>query len=153
MSLATAQNVIELGFTAEQFGKPEDFNVEDAGYVTRVLDDVALEVRVEVGGATYDAANAGGTDSEKLNFKRIKNAEMYLAGAELWRRIEGHERLTKVQGRDGDGAETISSRALENSEKFEAQAWAEVARITGTEREWRSSFGYVETGPYVEVGT
>ena len=118
-----------------------------------MLDGVTLEVRDEGGGTTYDAAAASGTDGEKLNFKRIKNAEMYLAGAELWRRIEGFERLTKVQGRDGDSAETVSSRVLKNSSQFEAKAWAEITRITGVARDGSSSFGYVETGPYSAVGT
>jgi len=152
MSKATVQNVIDLGLTTEQFGAPEDFAAEDAGYVARVLDDSALEVQDEVGVTTYAAADANGTDSEKLNFKRIKNAEMYLSGAALWRRIEGFERLSKVQGRDGDGAETVSSRALKNAEQFEAQAWSEVSKITGVEREGNSSSGYVESGPYAEVG-
>ncbi len=151
MSTATVKDVIDLGFTAQQFNNPADFDAEDAGYVFRVLDDVGLEVLAEVGAAVYSAANASGTEGEKLNFKRIKNAEMYLAGAALWRRIEGFERMVVVQGRDSGGPESTSSRALKNAQEFSSIAWTEISRITGVEREGRSSFGHIETGHYAKA--
>lgn len=151
--IATVPDVIALGFDAQQFGQNADFTSEDAGFVFDILADVAIEVRVVVGATTYDSADASGTDDLKLLFKRIKTAETYLAGAELWRRIEAYERRNRVVGREGSGTETISSRALKNAEEYEARGWAEVERITGVEREGGSSFGYVETGHYDEVGS
>jgi hypothetical protein len=118
MSKATVAHVVSLGFVAEQFGTPADFSV----YLQGPLDDVALRVRALVGASTYDAASSSGTDAQQLAFMRLKNAEMYLTAAELWRRIEIFERTRAVKGRGESGAETIGSRELENARQMEAQA-------------------------------
>lgn len=118
MSKATTSNVINLGFDASQFGSPGDF----AAYLQDVLDDVALRVRSLVGASTYDAASSSGTDAQQLDFMRIKNAEMYLAAGELWRRVEMYERTSANRGRSDGGAETIGSRALANAETMDKQA-------------------------------
>ncbi|MDY6981161.1 MAG: hypothetical protein SV201_14900 [Pseudomonadota bacterium] len=153
MPKATAANVINLGFASEQFGDPTGFEDEDTGYVALILADVALEVEAEVGSTAYTDADAGGTAAQKLAFKRLKHAEMYLTAAQLWRRIEQYERQSKVQGREGSGAETISSRMLNNASEYEAMAWDELALITGTRRSGSSSFGTVETGHFPEAIT
>lgn len=118
MSKATTLNIEALGFIAQQFGTPADFTA----YLTDVLDDVALRVRALVGASGYDAASASGSEAEQLNFVRLKNAEMYLSAAELWRRVEIFERTRAVKGRSDGGAETIGSRALTNAEAMEERA-------------------------------
>lgn len=153
MPKATEANVIDLGFAAQQFGGPAEFATPGSGYVALILADVALEVEAEVGSSTYTDANASGTVEQKLAFKRIKNAEMYLTAAQLWRRIEQFERQNKVAGREGDGAETISSRALRNAEEYEAMGWEQISLITGTRRGSGFSTGTVETGHFPEAVT
>lgn len=153
MPKASIQDVLDLGFSPVQFNGDGEFDTEDTGTVARLLADVSLEVRAEVGAATYDAADSAGTDTQKLHHKRLKDAERFLAAADLWRRIEGFERQMRVAGREGDGAETIGSRQLANADAYEARAWAELGRITGATREGGISVGYVESGPYAEVGS
>ncbi len=152
MPLATITDVINLGFSAQQFGNQPDFETENSGFVAQILSDVARLVRAEVGSSTYDDADDAGTDSQQLKYTYLSLAEKHLAAAELWRRVEAFERRDKITGREGSGAETIGSRALANAEKFEALAWAEVTRVTGTSRAGGISVGRVETGPYSQVG-
>jgi len=149
---ATAKNVIDLGFQAEQFGKPADFNTETTGYVALVLIDQSLEVENHVGATIYAAADAGGSLEQKLNFKRIKNAEMYLTASELWLRIEAHERKSLVAGRNSKGNETIGSRALKNAEELEEKASNELVLIAGVPfRNASISGGAVESGHFSAV--
>jgi len=153
MPLATEQNVIDLGFSAKQFGDPADFSAADTGYVALVLKDQALEVESEVGSGVYASAKANGTLEEKLLFKRIKNAEVYLSAAELWRRVEQYEREATVSGRSETGAETIGSRALKDAEKAEDKAWQEISLITGRSRIASFSGGVIESGHFDSVVT
>lgn len=152
MPKATEKNVIDLGFDKSQFRGVDDFNTVDTGYVALILIDQSLEVEHEVGTVIYSAAKVGGTTEEKLNFKRIKNAEMYLTAAELWRRIEHHEREATVKSRESNGNETIGSRAIKNAETFEQKAWNELVLITGVNsRNASISVGAVESGPFDSI--
>lgn len=151
MSKATVDDVIEMGFSAEQFGAQTDFSGKE-GFVAGIINDVALEVRVEVGATLYEAADSAGSDVEKLNFKRLKTAEMNLAASVLWRRIENYERRSSKLGGGESGTETIGSRALRNAEEFEGLGWDEVALITGRNpRDSGMSMSVSESGPYPKV--
>lgn len=148
MPKATAADVINLGFNANQFGGLTDFATEATGYVAVIVSDVALEVENEVGSSVYAAADSGGTAEQKLNFKRLKMAEIYLSAAELWRRLESFERGQQLQALSQGGTETIGSRALNTASKFEQAGWDEVENITGSPRAGGISVGTVETGMY-----
>lgn len=154
MSKATPTNVINLGFDSSQFGKPSDWDTVPGGYLQRILDDVALELRDLIGAVTYDAAASDGTDAQKLDFMRIKNAEMYLAGAELWRRIEMFERTNAVKGHSDSSTETISSRALRNAEVLTEQADSLLMKMgvsLGASSAGGIAVGVNESGPYTAV--
>lgn len=146
MSKATPANLQELGFTGEQFGTPGDFDA----YLQAVLDDIALEVRGLIGAAVYDAASSGGSDTEKLDFKRLKAVESYLAAAELWRRIEMFERRDAIRGRSDGGTETIGSRALANARAMEERA-ADELMLFGISTSAGFAAGVNESGSYDAV--
>lgn len=123
MSKAAPSDVTAMGFDANQFGGPDDFDA----YIQAILDNKALIVRSHVGAGTYDAAVA-----TTLNGSRMSQAEIYYTCAEMYRRLEIFERTTATRSRDAKGAETIGSRLLKTAEEFEERAEYELAQITGS---------------------
>jgi len=148
MPKAAAADVIELGFNETQFNAPTNWAQESAGgYVYDILADQALEVEGAVGSVTYAAASATGTDTEKLNFSRIRRAEMYLTAAQLWRRIEAFERGNKAIDHTAiSSRENPQSRPLANADAAEQEAWYLVGLITGEPRDGALSTKYVQSG-------
>ncbi len=146
MSKAAPADVENLGFAKEQFGSPSDWNAA-GGYLQDILDDVALEVKDEVGATVYDAASSG-----TLNFKRIKTAEAYFAAAELWRRRnQFFESAGAVSNSETDYLK--QREFLSHATAAEAKAREELALVTAEPTDSGVKVGYVETGPYSEAGT
>lgn len=146
MSKATPADVETLGFAKEQFGSPSDWNAA-AGYLQDILDDVALEVRDEVGATVYDAASSG-----TLNFKRIKTAEAYFAAAELWRRRKQYLEAAGA-GNYTEAVDAQMRNCADSAAAAEAKAREELALVTTEPTGSGVKVGYVETGPYSEAGT
>lgn len=140
MPKATNTDITALGFDASQFGAPADF----AAYIDAILASVEIFVSDAVGSSVYSGASGA-------TLERIKQAEINLAAAELWHRIEIFERANASVGLSDNGAETISSRALKTAEAFEARAWQHLGEL-GASQDGRLAVGYNETGPYTEAG-
>lgn len=145
MSKATPTDVQALGFVASQFQQSD--GSEWTNYLQAILDDVALEVREQVGSGTYAAASATGSDTEKLNEKRIRQAEMYLSGAELMRRRAVVLGADARRGRDA-GPGDDQKQALQMSRDFADRADFELASVSGGSRAASFAQSVVETGPY-----
>lgn len=150
MSKATIANITALGFDAQQFGNPSDWATATTGYLALILSDKSIEVQAAVGDAAYADAVTGGTTAQLLAFTRLKDAEVALVEAELWRRLEAFERTQAVAGRDGQYPESMSSRLLKNAEAAEDRAWAAVAKVNGA-RGGGPSTEVLQSGPFTEV--
>jgi hypothetical protein len=153
MTKATINDVIGLGFAAAQFGNQSDFSADAAGgYVFDVLADVALQVRNLIGAGTYDAADsAGATDELKLNFSYIKQVEMHLSAAELWRRRASYADSSMSLSRNITDLGELIDSYRRSADKAEEKAWEYIGRITGVSREGSISTGVLETGLYPAV--
>ncbi len=139
MAKAKPKDVTALGFSGQQFGSPGRWDVPN-GYIAGIINVMAQEVADRVGQTAYDAATG-------LALERMRQAEIWLTAAELWRRMEQFERADLNMARSDGGAETISSRLLKNAEAAEERAEQWLARITGG---GGLAVGYVQTGPYSE---
>lgn len=151
MPKALVRDVVALGFRAESFGKPDDFASPDKGLVWLILVAISTRVRALSGAAVYDAALANATDTDDLRrFYLLQNAEMYFAGAELWRRREAFAD-TELSVARADGAVlTVGSRYLENAARYDETANDLLAEVTGKRLNNSGGVlsGFVETGPY-----
>lgn len=146
---AQPTDLTDLGFDRRQFGDPAGWDVNSpSGYLYRILSDVATDVRERVGDSVYDGATSG-----TVPFVRLKQAEVYLAGAELWRRLEQFNASDVAIGRGGESAPpTISSRLLENASKFEERANALIEQVlSSTGQALGISGDIVQTGHHSEV--
>lgn len=108
MAKATIQSVIDMGFTAEQFGDPAGFD-QAAGYVDTVLSNMGLVVADAVGASVYDAA-------ANLDLYRIEEAEKYLTAAELMRRLVNFEQAKMHKSRSAEAVELENQRILKRAE-------------------------------------
>lgn len=147
MAKAVPADIEALGFKKEQFGTPADWSTASpAGYLQKILDDVALETQNKVGASTYTAATTG-----TLNFKRLKNAEAWFAAGALWRRrVQFIESAAAVSNSEDD---YLTQREyLNHAATAEAAAWAELALVTAEAPDSGVRVGYVETGPYSGAG-
>lgn len=141
MAKAVIQDVVDIGFRAEQFGTPADF-AAPGGYVERVLDDAATWAEGEVGAAAYAAATG-------LGALRLKKAELCFVRAELWSRRAGFI--------DSNSQQALENGAYLNRREYEEQAakarecmayWIEEFLTDGRADEVGSALtaGVVETG-------
>lgn len=149
---AAISDITDFGFQPQQFGDPDNWDTADTGYVARVLKDVAREVRVAVGAARYDAAADDGSDAQQLDFTNIKRAEVYLAAAVLYRRLEAWNSGNTRVGRDGE-TEAPNARVLNNADRMTTLANEYIARVqvVSNTSGANPAFGMVETGPYPET--
>lgn len=137
-----------FGFDPSQFGSPESWDVNTpGGYLYGVLADVAAIIRKRVGESIYDSAENG-----SALFVSLKKAEIYLAAADLWRRLEQFQASNIIISRSGESALPANSRLLENARRFEDLANAhidEALEIAGAAD--GIAVGVVQTGHYDEV--
>lgn len=144
MSKASAQDLIDAGFRAAQFGTPADFSV----YLAPLLADATVWVTDAIGSATYAAANDG------IVALRIKRAEICYVKAELWRR-----RASFIDGNAQSALEGSAGMYLDRREYLahatEADACAQfnvdLINNGGDTQAIGSgvAMGYAETGPFV----
>lgn len=142
MGKAAAQDLIDAGFRAEQFGTPADFSA----YLTAILGDASTWASAAVGTTTY--ANASGL--AELNLKR---AEIAFAKAELWRR-----RAAFIDGNAESALETANLAYLNRREYLaqaaaaddEAQRYIDLVLAGGdaTALGGGVAMGYAESGPF-----
>lgn len=150
MSKATPADLTDAGIVADLFGQQTGAGWDGAaGYLQKVLDTVADEVKDRVGAASYDALAAG------VTLTRVKIAEKYLALGELWRRRAQFLQAQSMQVRDNGFAPNLVAQALKAAEECEAKGWESLALVTGeggTDAP-RPGIGYVETGPFTAGAT
>lgn len=148
MPKATIQELQDFGFKPQQFGNPTDFAVAGTGYLARVLNDVGVFVRDQVGGAAYDAQTA-----DTLAEMHTRLAEKYFAAAELTTRRETFKDSdARIVG--ADGLEAATSRALNTAKRLEDAAWGYLARVVpGAAASGSVAVGHTQSGPYPEHAT
>lgn len=78
MAKITPANVLQLGFDKGQFGDPSNW-AGAGGYLAAIISDQAAAVARKLG-STYTSPSA-----DQLNI--IKQGELFLVEAELWRRL------------------------------------------------------------------
>lgn len=140
MAKATNSNITDLGFSASQFGGVSDFSA----YIDAILTTVALFVTDAVGSSAYAAAT--GADAE-----RLKQAEINLAAAELWRRRAVNlDANANISMDEAQRARLIDTYRL-NAERADERAWDHLAEL-GVSQVGGVAVGYNETGPYSEAG-
>ncbi len=142
MGKAAAQDLIDAGFRAEQYGTPADFSA----YVTAILVDASTWASAAVGTTTY--ANAAG-----LSLLNLKRAEIAFAKAELWRR-----RAAFIDANAESALETANLAYLNRREYLaqataaddEAQRYIDLVLSGGDALATVGgiAMGYAETGPF-----
>lgn len=148
MPKATIQELQDFGFKAMQFGNPADFATAATGYLARVLNDVGVFVRDQVGAAAYDAQTAG-----TLAEMHTRLAEKYFAAAELTARRETFKDSdARIVG--ADGLEAPTSRALNTAQRLEDMAWGYLARVApGASATGSVAVGHTQSGPFPDHAT
>ena len=148
MAKATIQDLQDFGFKAQQFGSPSDFAAAGTGYLARVLNDVAVFVRDQVGAAAYDAQGAG-----TLAERHTRLAEKYFAAAELTTRRETFKDSdARLVG--ADGLEAPVSRSLNTAQRLDDIAWGYLARVVpGAGATGGVAVGHTQSGPFPEHAT
>lgn len=116
---ATAQNLIDEGFRAEQFGTPAGF---ESDFLPGVLLPAELWARDALGDTAYDAAaDNAATASLKYACTQLRTAEIAHASATLWRRRLAAIDSNAVAGQTG--LEYLNRREyLAHAEAAEARA-------------------------------
>lgn len=148
MPKATIQELQDFGFKPQQFGNPPDFATAGTGYLARVLNDVGVFVRDQVGGAAYDAQVAG-TPAEM--YTRL--AEKYFAAAELTTRRETFKD-SDARLVNADGLEAAVSRSLNTAKKSEDIAWDYLTRVApGATASGGVAVGHTQSGPFPDHAT
>jgi hypothetical protein len=142
MGKAAAQDLINAGFRAEQFGMPADFSA----YVTAIVTDASTWASAAVGTTTY--ANATG-----LPLLNLKRAEIAFTKAELWRR-----RAAFIDANAESAMETANTAYLNRREYLaqaaaaddEAQRYLDLVLSNGdaTALGGGVAMGYAESGPF-----
>lgn len=118
MPKATIQQLIDAGFTSQQFGSPADFTTATTGYLARVLLVASAWVSERLGAGIY-AALVTTTDNA---YVFAVQAEQYRAIAELWRRRAA---FFDSAGRAGMQDTEYSERREYLAHAAEAQAMAD----------------------------
>lgn len=142
---ATIAQVQALGFSDKQFGAPANW-ATTGGYLDTLLGDVSTFVADQVGSG-YAGIIAG------VQFYHLVQAELAFVEADLWRRLERHERANGTLARRKDGGETIGSRPLANADKAEGRAWYHLGQVTLKQYGAPLSVSAVESGPFDAVAS
>jgi hypothetical protein len=145
MAKATIAQLQALGFSDKQFGAPADW-AATGGYLDTLLGEVATFVADQVGSG-YAAVVSG------VQFYHLQQAELAFVEADLWRRVERHERANGTIARRKDGGEAVGSRPLANADKAEARAWYHLGQVTLKHYGSPLSVSAVESGPFDVVGS
>jgi len=149
MPKATIDDIKDIGFQSQQFGLPEDWDIEESsGFLENILADVGVDVRNHVSNDVYNAADNsdGATDEQLQNFVTIKRAEINLVAAELWSR-----RMIYLESGMGRSIEDISGLMAEyrrNAQAKEEKAWSGLAFLSGRKRSGSFSTGVNVSGLY-----
>ncbi|RCX32075.1 hypothetical protein [Thioalbus denitrificans] len=143
MPKATAADITALGFSAVQFGAPDDW----AAYVAPMLDDAEAFITGEIGAAAY--AGAAGT-----TLFYLKRAEVNFVASELWRRravqLDADLRLQRTE----DSQAYLRQREyLAMAQAAEDRAWDFLSKVTGSLATGGVAVGVVQSGPFTEVNT
>lgn len=145
MAKATLPQIQRLGFSAAQFGDPDDWLTPGTGYLAEILTSVGTFVRDEVGASGYDAAT-GSTLTD------ITEAEKALVSAELWRRRAAFMDSSASLG-NSDSAYLIIREYLGNGDKAEERGLELIAKVKGSSVNGGIAVGVVESGHFVESTT
>lgn len=154
MAKAKVNDLINMGFAAEQFGGAPGFDAEEVGgYVHDILDEVEVAVRLSVTDTVYDAATINAADkNNKRNYSLIKSAERYYCAAQLWQnRIQFIDQSAMVQ-RSNDVPVNPQKQYADLESKYIERAEKQLSALSGNTVEGGSSFGMVESGSFSRAG-
>lgn len=134
MTIASVQDLISIGFRAEQFGNPANFAL-GGGLLQTLLAEKAALVQALVGAAVY-------ADPTVVQRHYLREAERYLCAAELWRRRSVHEDANARVARQQGQGPSYSAEAR----NADALAWQALDQL-GVSQYGGLAVGYVETDP------
>lgn len=140
MAKIAPQNVIDFGFTPEQFNTPRNWD-GTGGFLDVLITSVALYVENDVGAAAYAAATG-------VNLERLKNAELYLCASRLWRHRIQYIAAEHAVNRTADEIEADQQRCRTMAENLEKDAATELSGFRGDDEISGLAVGYVETGRF-----
>lgn len=138
MAKAATTDLTDRGFAEAMFGAPADFTA----YLQAVLDAVALHVQDAVGATAYAAASGA-------DLRRITDAEIELASAELWRRRAGYLAASAVIGAQADELARSQREYRASANAAEERAWELLERVTGETLAGGLATGHVTHDPFV----
>lgn len=141
-TLALPQDIIDLGFTPEQFSDPLNFATT---WLQNILTEAEDEIIDVVGGASAFAGFTADTNKKSL----LTRAEKWLVSAELWSRRRIALESQQIGAQDNREAFYMSKSYGDSAADAEDKAWALIMRATGVSRGDSSvASGYTESGRF-----